>query len=52
MKISYCIICSKYRKPKNPEIYIFEKALVLSIICCKCKNEDQKIFKEEESYAL
>ena len=25
-----------------------KKALVLSIICSKCKNEDEKIFKEEE----
>ena len=25
-----------------------KKTLVLSIICSKCKNEDEKIFKEEE----
>ena len=25
-----------------------EKALILSIICSKCRNEDTKIFKEEE----
>ena len=29
--------------------YILEKTLVLSIICGKCLNEDEKIFKEEES---
>ena len=29
-------------------MYIFKKALVLSIICGKFKNEDAKIFKEEE----
>ena len=29
--------------------YIFEKTLLLSIICSKCKNEDEKLFKEEES---
>ena len=28
---------------------IFEKRIVLSIICSKCINEDKKIFKEEES---
>ena len=27
---------------------ILEKTLVLSIICSKSKNEDEKIFKEEE----
>ena len=41
MKKLYCIICGKYRKFKNPKISsIFEKTLVLSIICSKCKNED------------
>ena len=39
-----------YRTFEKPEIsYIFEKTLVLSIICCKCKREYEKIFKEEES---
>ena len=32
--------------------YIFEKALVLSIICIKCKNENEKTFKEEESVEI
>ena len=27
---------------------IFEKTLVLSIICSKCENDNEKIFKEEE----
>ena len=45
----YCVICGKYRKFKNCKIsYIFEKTLVLSIISSKCKNKDEKIFKEEE----
>ena len=26
-----------------------KKTLILSIICSKCKSEDEKIFKEEES---
>ena len=39
----YCIICIKYRKFKKPKItYIFEKTLVLFIICIKCKHEDEK----------
>ena len=46
MKKLYCVICGKYRKFEKPKIsYIFEKALVLSIICSKCKNKDEKIFK-------
>ena len=32
--------------------YIFEKTLVLSIICSKCENKDEKIFKEEESIEI
>ena len=50
MKKLYCIICGKYRKFEKPTIsYLLEKTLILSIICSKCKNEDEKIFKEEES---
>ena len=50
MKKSYC---GKYRKFKNPKIsYIFEKTLVFSIICSNFGNEDQKIFKEEESIEI
>ena len=40
----------KYRKFKNPKkSYIFEKTLVLGIICSKCQNEDVKRFKKGES---
>ena len=43
-------ILGKYRKFKNPKIsYIFIKALVLSIVCSKFKNEDKKTFKKEKS---
>ena len=52
MKKTYCVISSMYRKFKKPKIHIFEKALVLSIISCKCKNKDEKIFKEEESIEI
>ena len=35
MKKPYCVICGKYRKIQKK--------------CSKCKNEDEEIFKEEES---
>ena len=50
MKKLYCVICGKYRKfEKNKISCLLEKTLVLSIICSKCKNEGEKLFKEEES---
>ena len=45
----YCVIWNKYRKfEKRRILYLLEKT-VLFIICNKSKNEDEKIFKEEES---
>ena len=45
----YCVIYGKYRNFEKPKIsYLLEKTLVLSNICSKCKNKDEKIFKEEE----
>ena len=53
MKKIYCVICCKHRKFKYPKMsYIFEKKLVLSVICSKCKSKDEKIFKEEESFEI
>ena len=53
MKTLYCIICCRYRKFEKTKIsYLLEKTLVLSIICSKCKNEDEKIFKEEDSIEI
>ena len=50
MKKLCCIICGKYKKFEKPKIsYLSEQTIVLSIICSKCKNEDEKLFKEEES---
>ena len=46
MKNIYSVICGKFRKFKNSKTYIFEKTLVLSTICSKCKNEDEKIYKK------
>ena len=49
MKKLTCVICGKYRKFEKTKIsYLLEKTLVLSIICNKCKNEDEKLFREEE----
>ena len=51
-KLCY-LICAKYRKFEKPKIsYLLERAVVLSIICSKCKNEDEKIFKKEESIEI
>ena len=41
MKKFYCVIFGKYRKPEKPKI----SYILLSIICKKCKDEDEKIFK-------
>ena len=49
MKKVYYVICSKHRKFEKPKMsYLLEKILVFSVVCSKCKNEDEKIFKEEE----
>ena len=53
MKKIYCVIWGKYRKFEKPKIScLLEKTLVLFIICKKFKNEDEKIFKEEESFEI
>ena len=53
MEKLYCVICGKYRKFEKTKIsYLLEKTLVLSTICSKCKNEDEKVFKEENSIEI
>ena len=53
IKKIYCFISGKYRKYRNLKTcYIFDKKLVLYIICSKCDNEDEKLFKEEESIKI
>ena len=48
-----CVICSKYRKFRNPKIsYIFVKILLLPVISNKCENEYEKIFKVRESIEI
>ena len=53
MKKLYCVIFGKYRKFEKLKIsYLLEEPLVRSIICSKCKNEEEKLFKEEESIKI
>ena len=53
MKKLYCVICAKYRNFEKLKIsYLLEQTLVLSIIWCKYKNENEKLFKEEESIEI
>ena len=49
---SYCVTCGKYRKFEKPKNHTSRKMLVLSIICSNCKNEDEKLLKEEESFEI
>ena len=45
--------CGKYRKFEESKIsHLLKKTLVLSIICIKCKNKDDKLFKGEESIEI
>ena len=53
MKKLYCVICGNSIKFEKPKIsYLLEKTLVLPISCSKCKNEDEKLFKKEESMEI
>ena len=53
MKILHWIICNKHRKIEKPKIScLWEKKIILSFICSKCKNKDKKMFKEEESVEI
>ena len=53
MKKLYCDIFDKYKNIKIPKItYVFEKTFSFSIICNMCENEDEKIFKEEDSIEI
>ena len=46
----HCVVFRKNRKFEKPKIsYLLEKTLLLSILFSKFKNEDEKLFKEEES---
>ena len=44
----YCIKCNKQRKFENPKkSIIFDKTLVLFIICDKCGSKDKKKLKKK-----
>ena len=43
MKRLYCVICEKYKNLNS----LLEITLLHSINCSKCKNEYEKLFKEE-----
>ena len=48
LKNVYYVTCGKYRKFEKPKtLYLLEKTLVLSIICRKCKNEEEKCLKKK-----
>ena len=50
MKHVHYVICGKYRTFEKPKIsYFLQKTIVLSIISSKSKNEDEKLFEDEES---
>ena len=48
--MSFVVSVENFKKPKTS--YLLEKALFLSILCSKCKNEDEKLFKEESFMIL
>ena len=53
MKKIYCVIFGKYIKFEKAKIsYLLVKTLVLSVICGKCKTEDDKIVQEEGSIKI
>ena len=53
IKFFFCVDCEKYRKFLNSKIpHIFDKTLVLSIIYSECGNNNNRIFKEEESVEI
>ena len=49
----YCVVFRKYRKFEKPKIsFLLKKKLAISVICTNCKNEDEIIFKKEESIEI
>ena len=58
MKKLYSVIFGKYKKFEKTfhiihhNIIYLKKTLVLSIISGKCKNEEEKLFKEEDPFEI
>ena len=45
-----CTKCKNYKEYEKPKVSnICDKRLFFYSICNKCRSEDEKIFKEEES---
>ena len=45
---TYCIVCDKYRKYKNPKIlYFLKETLGLSIVPSKCGDKYKKYLKRK-----
>ena len=43
-----CNKCNKFRKLMSPKLsYIFDKTLIISIICNKFCNNNRRMFKKE-----
>ena len=50
---TYCVKRDRFRKFLNLKTsYSFDKILVLCIICSKCGNNDERIFKKGESLEM
>ena len=41
-----------HKNAKSQVFYIWSKTLDLSTFCCKCGNNSDKMYKEEESIAI
>ena len=51
-KIYIVLFVASIENLKNLKYTSYKKTLVLSIICSKCRNEEDKIFKEEKSIEI
>ena len=48
-----CVVCSKYRKIEKPKMsYLIKKKQQFLLLFAVSKNEEQKIFREEESIEI
>ena len=49
MEKLFCIICGKYVTFEKPKLsYLLDRNISSFYYCRRCKNGDEKIFKEEE----
>ena len=50
--IALFAVCIENLKDLNYHTLVLKKTLVLSIICSKCKNKEEKIFKDKKSVEI